>query len=405
MIHQVLIAIFLLGLVLIFWYKEKINHCASIKNIKIRVHVNGTRGKSTVTRLLGSILTEAGYRTFVKTTGSDTRLILPDRKEKQIFRFKASIDEQIKIINLITSFEPDAIVFECMAVRPAYQKICEEEIIKANIGVITNVRSDHQDLMGETLEEMALSLSNMMPTSGTVITGDIPEDLMKIILAQARKKNTQVISSKKYKELIPPDYISKFDYLAHEENIAIGLAFCDILGIDIEIGLKGILKAKPDPGALKFYKKKIEKNKEVLFINLHAINDKESTISTYKILEERGFIKKDDIKIGVLNHRKDRAFRIEMFSDICINDLDLDYILCIGDLQEIAEKDLIKKGFDKKNIVKIKNNKLDTFLRLLKNIIIKKGVVIGMVNIHGKLSDEYIPYFQGKKEEIDIIAP
>ena len=42
-----------------------------------------------------------------------------------------------------------------MALFPANQIASQELLVKGNINVITNVREDHQDVMGETLEEIA----------------------------------------------------------------------------------------------------------------------------------------------------------------------------------------------------------------------------------------------------------
>ena len=43
--------------------------------IPIRIHVNGTRGKSSVTRLIAAGLRAGGKRTFAKTTGTAPRVI------------------------------------------------------------------------------------------------------------------------------------------------------------------------------------------------------------------------------------------------------------------------------------------------------------------------------------------
>lgn len=50
-----------------------------------------------------------------------------------------------------------------MAVKPELQHICENKILDSDIGVITNVREDHLDEMGKTLDEIAESLSNTVP--------------------------------------------------------------------------------------------------------------------------------------------------------------------------------------------------------------------------------------------------
>ena len=50
-------------------------HLRSLSHIPLRIHVNGTRGKSSVTRLVAAGLREGGLRTFAKTTGTATSVI------------------------------------------------------------------------------------------------------------------------------------------------------------------------------------------------------------------------------------------------------------------------------------------------------------------------------------------
>ncbi|MDX9892720.1 MAG: poly-gamma-glutamate synthase PgsB, partial [Bacteroidales bacterium] len=53
-------------------------HQRRIFSIPVRVHINGTRGKSSVTRLVGAGLRAAGTSTLTKVTGTIPRLILDD---------------------------------------------------------------------------------------------------------------------------------------------------------------------------------------------------------------------------------------------------------------------------------------------------------------------------------------
>ncbi|MBP6959699.1 MAG: poly-gamma-glutamate synthase PgsB, partial [Spirochaetia bacterium] len=70
-----------LAIAAIVEYKD---HCARLKAVPIRILVNGTRGKSTVTRLIAAGLAAAGLRVYAKTTGSAARIILPDLSEREI---------------------------------------------------------------------------------------------------------------------------------------------------------------------------------------------------------------------------------------------------------------------------------------------------------------------------------
>lgn len=115
---------------------------------------------------------------MAKTTGSAARIIFPDGNEAPIQRRGApTIIEQIDIIEDYTSPSTDALVIECMAVSPLYQRISQDQIVMGNITIITNVREDHQDVMGHSLQEIA-DLSNTIPYHGLLITAEDREDLL-----------------------------------------------------------------------------------------------------------------------------------------------------------------------------------------------------------------------------------
>ena len=81
-----MIFFFIFLIIFLYLAAEKILHEKRLKRIPIRIHVNGTRGKSTVTRLIAASLRRVGIRTLAKTTGTIPRLILPDGKEETILR-------------------------------------------------------------------------------------------------------------------------------------------------------------------------------------------------------------------------------------------------------------------------------------------------------------------------------
>ena len=135
--------------------------------------MNGIRGKSTVTRLIAGVLREAGIQTLAKTTGSAAMVILPNGDEIPIQRrSSATIMELFNIAKRYLERDTEAIVFETMALFPANQTASQELLVKGNINVITNVREDHQDVMGESLEEIADTLSLMIPHDGILITAE-----------------------------------------------------------------------------------------------------------------------------------------------------------------------------------------------------------------------------------------
>ena len=160
-------------ILILIGYIERANHQHVVSNIPLRIHVNGTRCKSSVTRLIAAGLRAGGMRTFAKTTGTAPRIIDSKGKDRIIHRLRsASIGEQIKLLRLFSKEKPDAVVMECMAVQPEYQWISEHQMIQSHIGVITNARPDHLEEMGPTIDDVKKSLGNTIPYNGKIVLGE-----------------------------------------------------------------------------------------------------------------------------------------------------------------------------------------------------------------------------------------
>ncbi|MEX1223530.1 MAG: Mur ligase family protein, partial [Pirellulales bacterium] len=109
------IVLLLLGL----GVSEKIQHKRRLNRIRYRIHVNGTRGKSSVTRLIAAGLRASGMRTVAKTTGTLPRIIMPDGTEHPVHRHsRPNVIEQKSIVREACRLRAEALVLECMAVQP-----------------------------------------------------------------------------------------------------------------------------------------------------------------------------------------------------------------------------------------------------------------------------------------------
>jgi len=278
-------------------------HQNSLSKIPIRIHVNGTRGKSSVTRLVAAGLRAGGLRTFAKTTGTAPRVIDTEGKDRIIHRLRsASIGEQVRLIRFFSQEKPDAVVMECMAVQPQYQWISEQQMVRSHIGVITNARPDHLEEMGPTLDDVRLSLSNTIPYNGKMIVGD--SDMVETIAPVAERRNTEIISSNESQ--VSENDLQDFTYLEHPQNVAVALDVCEEAGVDRETALDGMKKVKPDLGALVVYKLDFG-NGPVLFVNSMAANDPVSTLKIWNFVESRYPV--DGETCIYLNSREDRRSR------------------------------------------------------------------------------------------------
>jgi hypothetical protein len=92
---------FIITIALIFYFvAEQRRHNKKVFSIKHRVHVNGIRGKSSVTRLIAGVLREAKIKTIGKATGSDTNIITHEGKDLKINRKgPANVFENYRVIS------------------------------------------------------------------------------------------------------------------------------------------------------------------------------------------------------------------------------------------------------------------------------------------------------------------
>ena len=305
---------------------EAILHRNAISKIPIRVHVNGTRGKSSVTRLIAAGLRSGGIKTFAKTTGSSPRFIDNNGDDHVIQRFRpASIGEQIRMIGKFSKQSPGAIVMECMAVQPQYQWVSEHKILQSNYGVLTNVRADHLEEMGYSINHIAKSLSNTIPFNQKFFTSEV--DCQDLLEHKSKENGSEFSLSEGAK--LDTKYLDGFTFIEHPDNIALALDVCEDIGINKDIAIEGMRSMVPDPGALTLTNLLIN-DSQIDFVNAFAANDPQSTLKTWNIISE--YVKDNNKKIAVfLNTRSDRQLRTQQLLDMIFSKMKVDYLIVRGD--------------------------------------------------------------------------
>jgi len=294
------------------WRLELVDHRRRVDGLDWRIHVNGIRGKSTVARIIAGMLREHGVVTVAKSTGTFAAVINRDGVDEPIERNgPPTILEQIEVARRYVTPDVDALVIECMALKPEYQEVSERMIVRSNIGIITNVREDHQDVMGETLPEIARSLLSTCPRNGTLVTSEQDPELLAIMEEFAAGRGTQLVVADP--ERVSDAEIDEFDYIAFKENVSIALSVADIVGIPRHVAMRGMVAAPPDPGVLRMKELEIG-GKRVTWANLFAVNDRESMIAASEKL--RPFRSDDTLTVGILNNRADRERRAIQFADL-----------------------------------------------------------------------------------------
>ncbi len=376
------------------WAMEAWRHERRIRRIRHRIHVNGIRGKSTVTRIVAGMLREAGYATIGKTTGTEAAVITRAGFDVKIHRNgPPTILEQLSVIEEYAGDDLDAIVIECMAVNPVYQRVSEERMIRSTIGILTNVREDHQDLMGETLPEIARSLMSTCPRRGILITAETNPEVVPVIAEEARRRGTLVVWADP--ETVTDADLARFDYVAFKENVAIGLALAELLWIDRETAMAGMAAAPPDPGVLRV-ERLVLAGKHVTWANLFAVNDRESMIAAMERLEP--WRTPGTTVIGILNNRADRARRAIQFADVAVHDLDFDYLATFGAYEETVTARLVANGYPRDRILNL-GERRDPSIDEIVEVLIADAptdhvMLVGFVNIHTHQAEMLMELFE-----------
>jgi poly-gamma-glutamate synthase PgsB/CapB len=356
---------------------ERRFHRRNLAAVPIRVHVNGTRGKSSVTRLIAAGLRAGGVRTVAKTTGSASRYIRPDGSEEPISRpGPANIREQIGIVARARREGAHALVVECMALRPDLQRLSESWLVRSTVGVITNVRPDHLDVMGPTVDDVAIALSGTVPASGAVFTSEL--ERVGPIEATAAEQGVDLY--KVNAEEWPANIVTGFGYVEHKDNVALALAVCEHLGVPRDVAFPGMRAATPDPGALTIQNVLFE-GKEIDFVNAFAANDRESTLTIWRTLDP--IQDPGSTVIAIVSMRADRPDRAFQFGEIIAEDLDADHFILAGDLTHPVRSTALHRGLSSEKIVDMGGREPEEIFDKIVELTDERSIVVGVGNIGG----------------------
>jgi len=366
-------------------------HQKRIFSIPIRIHINGTRGKSSVTRLIGAGLRAGGIPNIIKVTGTFPRLILEDGTETYIHRKAgANIIEQLSIVRYAASRKVKALVMECMALQPQYQTITEHHMIHSNISVMTNIRIDHTDVMGHTLEEIAETLGRTIPKNEHLFTSEnvIPDVLKKM----ADKQNT--VTHFIDPQTVSSDEMKGFSYIEHRENVSLALAICQHVGVDRQTALNGMYTAIPDAGVLTRHT--VDSfHKRMVFYNAFAANDPDSTLLVWqKIRDEIGL---DGTRIILLNTRQDRLYRAQQLAEMVGTKIEseVDFLMLIGQSTDVVENMAVSCGVPKKKVISVGWTSPEKVYENILAVTEKVSTIVAIGNMGGMGADT-VDYFKNR---------
>ena len=214
------------------------------------IHIGGTNGKGSTSNMLASILQEAGYKIGLYNSPHliDFTERIKINGENCDKKFVYDFIQKLK--KLPKEITPSFFEFTTiMAFEYFYQNKIDYAIIEVGLGgrldstniinplitAITSIAIDHQDILGETVEEIAVEKAGIIKEEIAVISGDENEMVKNIIRNKAFEKNAKFIDA----TLIKTDLKSDLKGNYQEKNIKVVLALVkELQNIGITISPK-----------------------------------------------------------------------------------------------------------------------------------------------------------------------
>jgi gamma-polyglutamate synthase len=305
---------------------ERRRHRARLAALPLRISVNGSRGKSTVTRLLTGALAAGGYRPLGKTTGTEPKLLFGwNGTEEDIVRRPegANISEQRTVVRRAVEEGANALVAECMAVKPEYQLTFHEELVDVNLYVVCNALEDHLDEMGPTAADVAEVFAASIPHDGRVVV--TPEPYVGTYRSVAQERGSELLVADP--DAVTEEQLRGFGHLVLPDHVALVLAVTRELGIPDRVALRGMRSAPVDPFAMRVTEIG-DPDEPSFFVNGFAANDPMSTLAVWSHIEEQD-LPVDGLTV-IVNCRADRLDRTQQFATDVLPHLPIDTLVVTG---------------------------------------------------------------------------
>jgi gamma-polyglutamate synthase len=221
--------------------------------VPLRIVVTGTRGKTTVARLLASVLREDGRTVLAKTTGSEPCLVLPDGIIERIRRRgPASILEQKALLHRAVRLGANVLVAEVMSIHAENHEVEGQRILVPHLVLATNFLVDHTEAQGGTPEEVGRVLALAVPKGATVLVpgGACPASFLSAVTGGGAEisevpAGTGTLPSADRGTPIGAQVLPTF-----AENLDLVVAAARRLGVGDDAIRRGIASARHDVGAL-----------------------------------------------------------------------------------------------------------------------------------------------------------
>lgn len=357
---------------------ERRRNQARLDRIALRVSVNGSRGKSTVTRLLTGALAAGGMRPLGKTTGTEPKLLLGWRGEEEDIRRRPegpNIGEQRVFTRRALREDADALVMECMAVDPHYQRTFHRDLLDVNLLIICNALEDHLDEMGPTPDDVAEVFAASIPEGGRVVV--TPERHLDAYARGAEARGAKLIVADP--DEVTEEQLRGFAFLVLPDHMALVLAVTRDLGIADDVAVRGMRGVQADPYAMRITPIG-DPAHPAYFVNGFAANDPASTLALWDHVAARG-LPTDHLTV-IMHCRGDRMQRTQLFATDVLPRLPIDTLVITGTQTRPVARAAAAGRIPARRVVDLTDRPADELVDVLEAEP-SGGIVYGVGNLHG----------------------
>jgi dihydrofolate synthase/folylpolyglutamate synthase len=216
------------------------------------IHIGGTNGKGSTSHMLSSILQQAGYKTGLYTSPHliDFRERIRINGEMISKEFVVAFTEETKII--VDEISPSffevtvAMAFSYFAENTVDIAVIEvglggrldsTNIITPELSIITNISLDHTNILGNTIEAIALEKAGIIKKHVPVIVGEYTPETAEIFNRKANSLESDITYADKSLN------ISKATFDREKLNISVSNK-SGVIYPDLELDLSGSYQLK-----------------------------------------------------------------------------------------------------------------------------------------------------------------
>lgn len=213
------------------------------------IHITGTNGKGSTTKYLQLILNNHGYRVGTFTSPylvKHNDRICIDGKMIDDFELLAIINKLLPIIKSenLSMFEIDLLIalewfkdkkLDYLVFEAGIGGLSDKtNIFNSKISAITNVALDHQEMLGDTIEDICVNKMGIIRNDSIFVTTETNPKLIGLMEERCRELNTKFVKADPAKIRIDgEDLVFNFEPSYQQANGALAIAIAgNLIGLE-----------------------------------------------------------------------------------------------------------------------------------------------------------------------------